>query len=299
MKKLIGLIAFSVVMLVGCGKEPIPETPDVGGDDDGGGEVVEKKIAINIAGVADNTFDIGAQMGVYVVNNTDAGAGVLVANGNQVDNMCFTYSNTWAPASTIYWADKDTKADIYCYSPYQSAISDVKNHLFSVATNQSDIAAYKGSDFLWGKSANVTPTESSINVKMARLMSSVVVTLAAGNGYAQDELSAAKVSICSVQTDAKIDLATGSVSPTGTTAEIATYKSADEYCALIVPQAINNADFVKVTIGDKEHTLQQTITLEPGKQHKCTVTISKVNQGLNIGVSDWVVSGDDYGGIVK
>ena len=300
MKKLIGLIAFSAVLFAGCGTEPIPETPDVGGGgDDGGGEVVEKKIPINIAITADNTFEIGDKMGVYVVNNTSADAGTLVSNGNQVDNMCFTYSNTWTPASAIYWADQETKADIYCYAPYSSVISDVENHLFSVATNQSNIEAYNSSDFLWGKSANVTPTERAISVKMARLMSSVVVTLVAGNGYDQQELSTAKVSICSVQADAKIDIATGSVSPTGATSEIATYNNADQYCARLVPQSINNADFVKVTVGDTDYTLQQSLTLESGKQHKCTVTISKVNQGLNIGISDWAVSTDDYGGIVK
>ena len=300
MKKLIGLIAFSVVLFVGCGKEPLPETPGGGGnEDDGGGEVIEKKIPINIAGTADNAFDFGATMGVYVVNNTSAGAGTLLPNGNHADNICFTYSNTWSPETTIYWADQDTKADIYCYAPYSRAISDVENHLFSVATNQSDNAAYKSSDLLWGKSSNVAPTDVAISVKMARLMSRVVVELVAGNGYTQEQLASAKVSICSVQADAKINLATGSVSPTGTTTEIATYNSAEEYQAVVVPQTINNADLVKVTIDNKDYTLQQSLTLESGKQHKCTVTISKVNQGLNIGISDWAMSTDDYGGIVK
>ena len=296
MKKLIGLIAFSIALFVGCGKDPIPGAPDTPDTPDI--EEVEKR-PINITGTADNAFDIGTQIGVYVVNNTSTGAGTLVSNGNHVDNMCFTYSNGWNPATTIYWADQNTKADIYCYWPYQPKISDVENHRFSVATNQSDIAAYKSSDLLWGKTANVAPTASPVTVKMARLMSSVAVKLVAGDGYAQQDLSAAKVSICSVQTDANINLATGNLSPIGATTEIATYNNTEEYYAIVIPQTVNNANLVKVTIGDKDYTLQQSLTLEPGKQHKCTVTVSKVNQGLNIGISDWAHSTDDYGGVVN
>jgi hypothetical protein len=66
-----------------------------------------------------------------------------------------------------------------------------------------------------------------------------------------------------------------------------------------VPQTLNDADLVKIVIGDRTYVLKQSITLEGGMQHKCTITVTKTDQGINIGVSGWVVDSYDYGGVLE
>jgi hypothetical protein len=56
---------------------------------------------------------------------------------------------------------------------------------------------------------------------------------------------------------------------------------------------------IKVTLNDYTYTLTQTVTFESNKQIKCTLTVDKIEEGLNIGISGWETSDIDYGGTVK
>lgn len=262
----------------------------------------KEELSINVtrAEQSDNGyFEEGDQVGIYVVNHTSAGAGSLISSGNYVDNMCFTYSNGWLPVSPIYWADSKTKADFYCYSPYTSNIENVKEYIFSINADQSKFDAYKASDFLWGKSVNKTSSSNPVNIQVSHLMSRLVVKLVAGNGYSDNDLSDAEVIICSMQNEAVINLSNGATTPSGFVEEVVPYVDNDDYCALLVPQTISNSDFVKVTIGGLPYVLKQSLTLESGKQHQCTITLSKTNQGINIGITDWEVDPIDYGGVLE
>ena len=147
--------------------------------------------------------------------------------------------------------------------------------------------------------SGVKPTPEPVEVTLDHKMSRLVVSLVAGNGYSDNDLAAAGVTICSVKTGAQINLATGVVSPTGNTSEVRPYADGEEFCACLVPQTISEADFVKIILGDRTYILKQSLTLEAGKQHKCTITVSKTDQGINVGISDWVIDNVDYGGIVE
>ena len=293
MKKLLTLAAVAALMF-SCSENPTPEpepTPTP--------PPTQEKWAINISTsitrATDTSFENGDKVGIYVVNQPNT----LKATGNHADNIGFTYSGSWSAATTIYWKDETTKADFYCYYPYASSISNVEAYPFAVKADQSSVANYKASDFLWGKTTGVAPTKDAVGITVKHAMSTVIVELVAGNGYTAEDMASATVAICGLKTNSTINLASGVVTATGDVAEITPMVETDYRRALVVPQSVSNADLIKVTIGDKVYTLNQSIEFKSGKQHTCTLTVERTNQGINIGIDGWETEGDDFGGTVE
>lgn len=293
---------FTVMMLplfAACNKpdpEPSPEPePDPI-------PVEKQELSIGLtrtSGAADSDFLRNDKVGLYVVNYKGSQPGSFLSEGNHVDNMGFTYLSVWSPDQPIYWADNETKADFYCYYPYSADIENVENHLFGTAVDQSTLESYRASDFLLGKVEGATPSADPVTIKLDHKMSRLVVSLVAGNGYSAADMESAEVTICSIKTGAKINLATGQVEASGSVEEVIPYAENGGFCAYLVPQTVTDADFVKIVLGDRTYVLNQSLTLESGKQHKCTITVARTDQGINIGVSDWVVDSVDYGGTVE
>ena len=293
MRKLLTLAAVAALMF-SCSESPAPEpepTPTP--------PPTQEKWAINISTsitrATDTSFENGDKVGIYVVNQPNT----LKVTGNHADNIGFTYSGSWSAATTIYWKDETTKADFYCYYPYASSISNVEAYPFAVKADQSSVANYKASDFLWGKTTGVAPTKDAVGITVKHAMSNVIVKLVAGNGYTAEDMASATVAICGLKTNSTINLASGVVTATGDVAEITPMVENDYRRALVVPQSVSNADLIKVTIGDKVYTLNQSIEFKSGKQHTCTLTVERTNQGINIGIDGWETEGDDFGGTVE
>lgn len=304
MKKLFLLAATIAVLFAGCSKEgggdePTPTPPDP--------PVEPTKIPINIsAGVwtraTDAGFENNDKAGIYVVNYDGSAAGILTASGNHVDNMRFTLTNAaWNPDTPIYWKDQTTKADFYCYYPYTTAITNIGAYVFSIKTNQSVEADYKASDFLWGKTAGVAPTSNPVQITVKHAMSNLLIYLKAGDGYTDATLKAAQKSIVinNTKPNATINLATGIVMATGAVADIAPHAETDYYRVLIVPQTVSDVNLITVTIGNDSYTLKQSQTFEANKQHKCTLTVNRTGNGINIGIGGWETDDNDFGGTVE
>lgn len=292
------LLTYLVVALLGsCSsgseEEPLPPTPPV-----------DKKIPITLncsvtanTRVTDTGYDSGDKTGLYVVNYDNGTAGTLANSGNHVNNICFTYNGTWTPTSPIYWKDETTPADFYCYYPYGTP-TDVTAHAFSVKTDQSTPDAYKASEFLYGKATKVAPTEKAVNIMTAHLFSCAVIKVAAGNGFTEESLAAANVSVKlnGCKTSATINLRDGSVTATGDANTITPLKEEKQYKALIVPQAINADNFITVTIDGREYNLKKEFTFVSGKRYQFTATVSKTSNGINVGINPWDDDDKDYGG---
>ena len=152
---------------------------------------------------------------------------------------------------------------------------------------------------MWGKTTGVAPTKDAVGITVKHAMSNVIVELVAGNGYTAEDMASASVAICGLKTNSTINLASGVVTATGDVAEITPMVENDYRRALVVPQSISNADLIKVTIGDKVYTLNQSVEFKSGKQHTCTLTVERTNQGINIGIGGWDTDDDDFGGIVE
>ncbi len=285
---------------VSCKKDNRPaEQPDVPNQ-----PTEQTQIPINIstsiqARATDSRFETGDKVGIYVVNYSGETAGELSESGNHVDNMCFTYNNSWKPETPVYWKDGETKADFYCYYPYEGGISDVEACSFAVKEDQSTEANYKASDFLWGKASGISPTPDPVDVWVKHSFSNILVYLKAGNGYEEEDLAAAEVLVCNIKPGANINLKTGAASATGDPVTIKPKKESGYYRALVVPQSLDNQVLIKVIIENKEYALTQTIDFVANKQHKCTITVNKVSEGIDIGIGRWETDDIDYGGSVE
>ncbi len=276
----------------------------------GGEEIVpapeQTKIPINIAmnawgRVTDTAYEQGDKVGIYVVNYSNNAPGVLAAIGNHVDNMRFTLSGTWTPDAEIYWGDKTTQADFYCYYPYATP-TNVAAHSVNVKPDQSSEAAYKASEHLWGKASGISPTATAVPITTTHSMSNMLIYVVPGEGFTEEALAEAAVSvrICNVKTAGTMNLATGVVTATGAAGEVVPFKEADCYRALIVPQTVaDGLNLITVTVDGVDYTLAKGFTFVGGKQHKFTVNINKVGGGIDIGVGGWETDDTDNGGAAE
>ena len=286
MKKLFILMA-AVAAMVSCSDnvENIPTTPET--------DKLPINISTTLTRATDSAFEAGDKVGIFVVNEPNA----LATSGNHVDNMGFTYTTTWTPDTPIYWLDQTTKADFYCYYPYAEA-ANTAAHAFATKADQSSLANYKASEFLWGKTTGVAPTEEAVNITTNHTFSNALVILKPGDGFTEESLAAAtkSVKICGVKTNATIDLATGVATANGNATEVTPYLENGQYRALIVPQTTAEGALIVVTVDGVDYTLTRSMTFKANKQHKFTVTLNKVSNGVNVGIGGWETDEEDYGG---
>lgn len=286
MKKLFTLMA-AVAAMVSCSDnvENVPTTPET--------DRLPINISTTLTRATDLAYEAGDKVGIFVVNEPDA----LATSGNHVDNMGFTYSTTWTPDTPIYWLDQTTKADFYCYYPYAES-ANTAAHTFATKADQSSLANYKASEFLWGKTTGVAPTEEAVNITTNHTFSNALVILKPGDGFTEESLAAAtkSVKICGIKTNATIDLATGVATANGNATEVTPYLENGQYRALIVPQTTAEGALIVVTVDGVDYTLSRSMTFKANKQHKFTVTLNKVSNGVNVGIGGWETDEEDYGG---
>ena len=285
MKKIFFLAAMAA--MVSCSKnvENVPTTPAT--------DKLPINITTTLTRATDSAFEAGDKVGIFVVNEPNT----LATSGNHVDNMGFTYSTKWTPDTEIYWLDKSTKADFYCYYPY-AEVANTAAHTFATKADQSSLANYKASEFLWGKTAGVAPTEEAVNITTNHTFSNIVVILKAGEGWSTSAWAEAtkSVKVCNVKTEATINLSTGVATATGAITSVSPYNEGIQYRALIVPQTTEEGALIQAVVDGTTYTLSRAMTFKANKQHKFTVTINKLNNGVNVGIGSWEVDEEDYGG---
>lgn len=297
MKKLL-LIAACAAAMVACSQSKQTEAPIVE-------ERIPIKISTNISRANDYGFEYGDRVGIYVSHYYESSEGwnpgYLQSSGNYVDNMGFGYdgAGTWTPDEPIYWFDKSTPVDFYCYYPFAYGV-DVYNHQFYTQQDQSSLDNYKASDFLWGKSEQIYPTADAVGIQVNHLFSNALISLVPGKGFTQEDLNNASISvrICNVCTEANINLNDGTASATGYPCDVTPYNEGSYYRALIVPQTVyGGSGLIIVNINNVDYTLKrEQFTFKANKQHKFTITVNKINNGINIGIGGWDSDGEDYGG---
>ena len=286
-----GLLA---AMLVSCTADadrqgPAPESPD--------GlipvELFNEISQVAVTRVNDEGFCDGDAVGIYVVNYENGAPGQLLVEGNQGDNVRYTYDEAnmkWVPESPVYFKDKKTPVDIYGYYPY-GVPESVEAYSFEVQKDQSTEAAngqlggYEASDFLWGKAGNIAPTSSRIPVKFQHRMAGVLVTLIEGTGFDTGEYAGLDKAVLVTNTvrTATIDLSTGEVTPTGDVPATGTvpYSRNGEFRAVVVPQSVSaSTPLFSITVGGIPYVFRkdETFTYNSGKLHKFTIEISKKSQ---------------------
>lgn len=300
-RKKIGVILIALLYACSGGAgsgdpEPTPEpTP----------EPVRKEIKMlfgvqDIARATDVTFEAGDKIGLYVVNYDGQQAGNLQNTGNHVNNMRFVYNSSWTPDQAIYWKDDETKADFYAYYPY-SASANVSGYIFNVKADQASVDNYKASDFLWGKTSGVSPTEQAVNITLNHVFSCAQVKVEPGNGFTQAALDEATIQVKfnHIRLAASIDLVTGEVEAVNEEQSIILGKNDGLYRALVVPQSISETDLLVVNVNGKDYTLKKGHHFERNKRYTFTVKVNKTSSGINVNIGQWDDDGVDYGGVAE
>lgn len=260
-------------------------------------------ISLN-CGVSTRATDYGFEnkdcIGLYVVNYDENTPGTLQLIGNHVDNMKFTYDGVWTPDKEIFWKDATTKADFYAYYPY-AILTTVTAHPFKLKADQSTEAAYKASEFLWGKTGNVAPTEEAISILTHHVFSCALIKVKAGNGFTQESLNAANVSVKmnQIKTEATVNLLNGTATAKGEAGTVIPCKEGDNYKALIAPQTVEADNLITVTVDGRDFNLKKEFTFVGGKRHSIPVTVSKTSNGINVGIGSWEDDDTDNGGTAE
>lgn len=254
----------------------------------------------------DEAFEEGDNIGLFVVNRNANGSGNnLKTTGNYIDNCLFTYHNgIWASATPTYWKDETTHTDFYLYYPYTSMISNVEAMPWNVKADQSNITDYKASDLLIGKSNDVAPTESAVKIEAKHVLSQMIITLVAGNGFTESSLASSNISVKvnHLKSNATANLSTGEVTAIGDFTTITPLKEEGKYKAIIIPQTVEEGNLITVNVDGKDYNLAKAANFhafETGKSHQFTVTLSKTSSGVNVGITQWEDDGIDHGGTAE
>lgn len=294
MKRNILLPGLAAVLFVSCTADTDRLDPS-SGEQEGliPVELFNEISQVAVTRVNDEGFCDGDAVGIYVVNYENGAPGQLLVEGNQGDNVRYTYDEAnmkWVPETPVYFKDKNTPVDIYGYYPY-SVPESIDAYNFEVQKDQSTEAAngrlggYEASDFLWGKSENIAPTSSRIPVKFQHRMAGVLVTLIEGTGFDTGEFAGLDKAVLVTNTvrTATIDLSTGEVTPVGDVPSTGTvpYARNGEFRAVVVPQSVAaSTPLFSITVGGIPYVFRkdEAFTYNAGKLHKFTIEISKKSQ---------------------
>ena len=261
----------------------------------------------------DSGFCDGDVVGIYAVNYKDGAPGTLQLEGNQADNVRYMFDAEeykWIPEYDVYFLDDDTAVDLIGYYPYANPLS-VTEYPFEVQRKQNTEAGnglmggYEASDFLWSKATNVAPTEKRIKMTFYHRMAGVYVTLVEGSGWADGEWAQLQKDVLVKNTIRKstIDLATGTVTPTGEKPadDIIPFVDGYNFRAVVVPQSIGSGESLfSITVDGVPYNYKYKVDGVPttfdyvsGKMHKFTIEVSKKEQTgiefkeLSVSITAW------------
>ena len=240
--------------------------------------------------VTTDGFCTADQVGVYIVNYSGETPGTLKVEDNQADNVRFSYNDAgeWVSDYDVYYKDNDTQVDFYGYYPYADPTS-IEAYPFEVAKDQSkgeehgQIAPYEASDFLWAKTAKVTPTVSKVFLTFRHKMSSARVRFSQGTGWTDDAEYAAvtkEVLVTNTIRKSTINLSTGVVTPEGEVplTGIIPMNDNGEFRAIVVPQTVAaGKTLLTLTIDGTPRHYSRDVDTEylPGKITTYDLSISK------------------------
>lgn len=278
----------SVILGLSACSDELPDvlTPDSGKIPLEFGATIDQD---NSSRADDSGFADNDRFGVFVVNYRDGQPGILTTSSNQVDNVAIRYnadSNTWTPATDIYWLDDQTPTDVYGYYPFNNALSDVDSYNFEVSRDQSipaadgEMGSYEASDFLWAKTPAAKPGKK-VNLSFGHALAGVKVVLQKGSGFDCDEWERLPkiVTVDNTVRTARVNLSTGAVTPAGSyDRNIVMNTEGEAWRAVVVPQSITaGKSTIGVTIDGVANNLirEGEITYSPGKLHVFTIEVNR------------------------
>jgi len=252
------IIAFALLAMVSCGREPS------GAGDAVGSKVVFKAQYPSTKATA-TSFESGDKIGIYASVHGQT----LDVAGNWADNVLATYDgSSWNASPSIYWGTDSL--DFYAYSPYGEPSS--------MDEMEFKVGDFYESDFLWAKTSGVAVGEDVI-LNFKHIMSLLEVRLVKGDDYEGDLPTSATVLIHNTVPDARIDLTTGEVMKYAySSAETLTATQTDTYTysTIIVPQRMaSKVPLVEILAGNFSYIAETKMTFKSGVRYIFEVKLNE------------------------
>ncbi|MBQ9524590.1 MAG: fimbrillin family protein [Bacteroidaceae bacterium] len=262
----------------------------------------------NVTRANEQGFVTGDRMGIYIVDYVD-GQPEQISTDNRASNVIYTFDGEnyrWTAPTTIYWRDNTTPVDVYGYYPSANYISDPTAYRFEVSEDQNlqregEMGNYEASDFLWGKTTNVSPTTEAIIVRYSHRLAGVRVHLIKGEGMTDTEWEKLPrlVTIDNTVRIATIDLSTGTATPSGSYDHpIRMLEQTSDYRAVVIPQTVEAGKaLISITIDgiSYSHKIASPMNYQAGKLHNFTISVNKSeatgDYSISVsddGITDWV-----------
>ena len=261
--------------------------------------------------VSDGAFEYEDEIGVYVTDYSYDGTPIpLQVSGNRANNLKVRFvDDVWQPDYTVYWGTG--KSDVYAYYPFWPEISDVGEHVWEVATDQTE-RGFEMSDVLWAKATGVSYQDGTVNLTMRHLMSKVTVKLVAGEEFIGSLPQDAEAFVHSTVTRANVDLETGVVVTdphSGSSAikmrklGLRTYDGvpAVVFEAVVIPQLLESiVPLFEINDKSVSYMIEDYFNFRPGVSYVYTVTLnsstSEIKVEIGCELEDWNnPSGGDSG----
>lgn len=315
-KYTIVLTALSLMALSSCGDNEEVYNNGVG----------DPKTEIQITGTIDQHSQTRANdggfvdqdaIGVYVVDYANGNPGELLAQGNHVTNMKFTYdasTSFWTGTSKIYWKDSHTPVDAYTYYPFREAVENPSAMPLVILPRQdkedekTGFSNYEASDVLWASAEKVEPGKQ-INFLFKHLMAGVEVRLIPGEGFDESAWAQLEKSVIikNVLSEGHVDLRTGIITNVADSRiNVVPFNKGQAYRAVILPQTlVANEVLFDITVDGNTYQFKRNedLTFVGHKLHKFTI---QVTQRLPLGdyeftlmdeaVTAWEDDGISHGG---
>ncbi len=249
-------------------------------------------------------FQGGQGVGLWLSSQEIAGQ---LNNADMVCNSCFVQSAGGLISEPRTYLNGQNNLSIYGYYPYSAEASDnPEAYSFSVELRQDSCGktpeGNKASDLLWTQYNGKYTGNKPINLAFHHLMSKVILHVRSDSDTPGSFLGA-EVLITNTETQARINLGTGELSPAGEVADIISaenlevpqgYEIARE--AIIVPQTISaGKPFLKIqTLGNYSYVWNgdKDLVLEKGKQIILDVLIEEGECSVTVKeISDWKENG--------
>ncbi len=266
---------------------------DIPGDDIGQEIRLQAEIEQeNISRANDSGFTDGDRIGVFAVTFVENNnPGTLATEGNLANNVSYRLdenNHSWTGDRQLYFPDSSTPVDFYGYYPYDGALDKVDAYPFSVQRNQAaessdgKLAGYEASDFLWAKSAGVTPSTPIVNLNFRHILAGVQVSLLEGDGFGEGEWAQLEKTVLASNTirNATINLATGVATPVGDKdgKDITMNPYKNDFRAIVVPQTVAaGTTLLSITVDGEsyEFARESAMTYYPSKLHKFTIQVNR------------------------
>lgn len=308
-RKIYSLFAFAL-MLTACHEDNLMHDASV----------TDRKMVFDVLGPGLQTksdgssFETGDIIGLYVTDYADGSVSMpLQISGNRANNLYVTFDGaTWTPERTVWWGEG--KSDVYAYYPYIDCIADVNSQLFSVATDQNvagdgaSLDAYEASDLLWAKTEGVMQADGAVSLQMRHIMSKLTVRIVAGEDYIGSLPNDASVLLHNTVADARLNLATGSVSKNPYSAAksinmkkigIKSFEGVDAvvYEAIVVPQMLESSvPLIEINSKSVSYMIEDAFNFRPGIAYIYTVTLNTSTTAIKVEIDckleDWNSPGD-------